>query len=185
MSAHPQEPAAALEAAAHAAALLDDEAITLNAIQAEYNAVSVRAALDPSFSARLSKPPRKHGVCKMEGCSVPLVSRKLKYLWPFPPYSGMEVKNHCGFCRRKVCAEHFTRLPQGKKMCPSCQAHGVEGSLTAQAGREEGDSEDSEEEGEEAGSEAPPPRTPTAAHGTGHASTEVAGAGKAGGAAAQ
>jgi hypothetical protein len=172
---------AAAEAAATAAALAveDSDAATRNSILAEYNELEVRAALaadgasSPATDAavalavRYKKDPLT-GCCRIPGCKVQLVSRRLKYLWPFKPFIDKENKHHCRSCKLKVCAAHFTRSQQGMKVCTACLAAGVDG---PDLGKGEGEEEEEDAEEREAvagGAAAPPsPAATPAAQGGG------------------
>ncbi len=179
---------AAAEAAANAAALAveDSDAATRNSILAEYNELEVRAALaadgaspnSPATDAavalavRYKKDPLT-GCCRIPGCKVQLVSRRLKYLWPFKPFVDKGEKHHCRACKLKVCAAHFTRSAQGMKVCTVCFAAGVDG---PDLGKAEGEEEDAEEREAVAGGALAPP-SPAA----GAASPAAGGGGGGGG----
>jgi hypothetical protein len=167
---------AAAEAAAAAAAqaIEDSDAATRDSIHAEYNEIEVRAALAEAsgggggaaggtgaavaLAMRYKKDPLT-GRCRVPGCQVQLVSRRLKYLWPFKPFVDQQEKHHCrnSACKLKVCAAHLTRSPKGMKLCVTCAAAGVDG---PDLGKEEDEEEEEEPEEREALAGSPTAETP-------------------------
>ena len=154
--------AAAEAAAASAAAAHEDHcAATREAISAEYNEIEARAAereltrtdAAVALAVKYKKDP-KTGKCKIEGCEEQLVSRRLKYLWPFKPFVDKKEKHHCRSCKLKVCEAHFARSPRGMKVCTVCLAAGVDG---PDLGKAEDEDVDEEELGAVAGAESPAP----------------------------
>ena len=137
-----EEALALAEASTSPEAILefDEEALTASAIFQDYATMEAHAALaacgkvlapTPKAAAvqlalKYQRDP-KTGKCKIEGCDTQLVSRRLKFLWPFKPFVDQQEKHHCRACKLKVCAAHFTRSEKGMKLCTLCFAKGVDG----------------------------------------------------------
>jgi len=103
-------------------------------------------------SKKKERDPKK-GMCRVEGCTLKLVSKKKQFFSLFKSYKVGEGEwgnpHHCRNCKIKVCDAHFTKSPSGMKICTKCLADGVDGKPGAMSPASSNEADDSDEEDDE------------------------------------